>query len=117
MKFRNFAASTLLALALTTQVYANEGCNKDAALNIDAALGMTAFPYRLFHADGEHQCWSKDFIGYKCTVSHAAIYTDCNAAFFGLKRDNCCSRMYWKGKRLEDGRSIDFKMTKCTNWT
>jgi hypothetical protein len=102
--------SALLGLALAGSAIAAEQCEKDQG-------PFMMFPYRLFHGSGEHQCWSKDFIGYKCIVNHAAVYTDCQAAFFGMKKDNCCSRMYWQGRRLEDGTSIDFKLTKCSNWT
>lgn len=110
MDLRKLVTITMLGFSLAAPSFASD----QSASSMDEPM---SFPYRLFHADGEHQCWSRDFIGYTCTVSHAAIYTDCSWAFLGLKNDNCCSRMYWKGRRLEDGRSIDFKITKCTNWT
>lgn len=70
-------------------------------------------PYRQFHGEGSHQCWSPGNVGYWCKVSGVG-YTDCNQAFALLKAQNCCNQFMING-HPENGVSIDFKLTKCTN--
>jgi len=84
----------------------------DSVMNIDDG-SIDANQPGQFRGEGEHQCWHERFIGYKCT-NFGVGYTDCNNAFFRLKQDNCCDKLYWQGKRLEGAISIDFKITKCT---
>jgi hypothetical protein len=57
----------------------------------------------------EHQCQSRDSIGHSCK-NLGVNFTDCNQAFFKLKRDDCCSGSEY------GGNSIGFKLTKCTNF-
>jgi hypothetical protein len=64
---------------------------------------------RLYRAEGEHQCQSARSIGHTCK-NLGVNFTDCNNAFFKLKQDDCCS-----GSRY-GGNSINFKVTKCTNF-
>lgn len=65
---------------------------------------------RLYRAEGEHQCQSADSIGHTCK-NLGVNFTDCNHAFFSLKRDDCCS-----GSKY-GGTSINFKVTKCSNFS
>ena len=64
---------------------------------------------RLYRAEGEHQCQSRESIGHTCKIL-GVNFTDCNQAFFKLKRDDCCSGSEFGGS------SIQFKITKCTNF-
>lgn len=65
---------------------------------------------RLYRAEGEHQCQSQESIGHSCKTL-GVNFTDCNHAFFSLMRDDCC-----RGSNY-GGRSIGFKITKCTNFS
>lgn len=64
---------------------------------------------RLYRAEGEHLCQSREAIGHSCK-NLGVNFTDCNHAFFSLKRDDCCA-----GSKYGGG-SIEFKLTKCTNF-
>ncbi|SDG70227.1 hypothetical protein SAMN05216338_1002135 [Bradyrhizobium sp. Rc2d] len=64
---------------------------------------------RLFRAYGEHTCQSRQSLGHKCDVMGTSI-TDCNKAYYDLKRDDCCRRS------KDGGVSINFKLTKCTQY-
>lgn len=68
---------------------------------------------RLFHAKGQHKCWSSDYIGYTCDVEGRG-YTDCNQAINILKRENCCNKMLLNNKPLRDGVSSEFKLLSCS---
>lgn len=63
---------------------------------------------RIYRAEGEHQCQSIESIGHTCK-NLGVNFSDCNVAFFSLKRDDCCSGSEY------GGTSIGFKMNKCTN--
>jgi hypothetical protein len=65
--------------------------------------------YRQFRAVGEHTCWSTRSVGHKCT-NFGVSYTDCQAAFYALKAEDCCPRTEF------GGGSVDFKLTSCTNF-
>lgn len=64
---------------------------------------------RLYRAEGEHLCQSRDSLGHKCKVL-GVNFTDCTQAFFKLKSEGCCSGSEYGGV------SIEFKLTKCTNF-
>ena len=89
-------------------------CSSFAADEIDYITEMSDEDYRsvnprLYRAKGEHQCQSKDSLGHTCK-NLGINFTDCNQAFFKLKRDDCCSGSEYGGS------SIGFKVTKCTNF-
>lgn len=64
-------------------------------------------------ASGEHICWSDIEIGRSCTVE-GINYLDCHRAFYALKADDCCTRMFRQifGKTIS-GNSRDFVNFKC----
>ncbi len=64
---------------------------------------------RLYRGEGKHVCQSKESIGHTCQ-NLGVNFTDCNHAFFSLKRDDCCAGSQY------GGNSIEFKLTKCTNF-
>lgn len=98
---------TLLFLCLfATQVSAIE--EVDYISEVDDAVYKTQNP-RLYRGEGEHQCQSSQSLGHSCK-NLGVNFTDCNHAFFRLKMEDCC-----KGSEY-GGRSIGFKLTKCTNF-
>jgi hypothetical protein len=64
---------------------------------------------RLYRAEGEHQCQSSSSIGHSCK-NLGVNFTDCHQAALKLKRDDCC-----RGSTF-GGLSLNFKLTKCTNF-
>jgi hypothetical protein len=74
-------------------------------------------PVRQFRAAGSHQCQSNTDIGHQCTVFGTG-YTDCDQAYYSLKRDDCCprTRKMMGGKDRLGGDSISFKLTSCTQF-
>lgn len=98
----------LLSLVITLSSYAA------AEVEVDYITEMSDEDYRsvnprLYRAEGEHQCQSKDSLGHTCK-NLGVNFTDCNQAFFKLKRDDCCSGSEYGGS------TIGFKLTKCTNF-
>lgn len=65
----------------------------------------------MFHAKGQHQCWSAGVIGYYCEVEGNNFH-DSNEAFYRLKNQNCCKTWVLNGRTLTDAVSINFKITK-----
>ena len=63
--------------------------------------------YSQVRAWGQHQCQSRTSIGYTCTVT--GIFSDCNEAFYSLKRQDCC------GSSKDRGNSIGFAITSCSS--
>lgn len=89
--------------------------NSFAAIEVDYIHEVSDEAYRehnarIYRAEGEHQCQSADSLGHSCK-NLGVNFTDCNHAFYSLKRDDCCS-----GSKY-GGTSIDFKVTKCTNFS
>lgn len=72
---------------------------------------------RLFRATGEHQCQSRTDWGHKCSV-RGQPYTSCNEAYYALKREDCCrsTRKKMDGQDRLGGVSVNFKITKCTQY-
>jgi hypothetical protein len=98
---------TILCFCLfATQTYAIE--EVDYISEVDDAVYKQLNP-RLYRGEGEHQCQSSQSIGHTCK-NLGVNFTDCNHAFFRLKMEDCC-----KGSD-GGGRSISFKLTKCTNF-
>lgn len=62
---------------------------------------------KLHKAEGLHQCQSSESIGHTCR-NLGVNYTDCNQAFYSLKREDCCSGSKYGGS------SISFKIIKCS---
>jgi hypothetical protein len=101
---------SVLVLLLTISYVASAS---ETPIEIDYISEMDDEAYRqnprLYRAEGEHQCQSSQSIGHTCK-NLGVSFTDCNQAFFKLKLEDCCS-----GSRY-GGSSIDFKLTKCTNF-
>lgn len=89
-------------------VYAEDVVEIDYLTEMDDESYSMQNP-RLYRAEGEHQCQSSESIGHTCKIL-GVNFTDCNAAFFKLKNEDCCI-----GSRY-GGNSIGFKLTKCTNF-
>jgi hypothetical protein len=104
-------ATAILVLLTTTISYGAFAAEE--AVEVDYLSEMDDETYRLnprlYRAEGEHQCQSAQSIGHTCKTL-GVNFTDCNNAFFKLKQDDCCS-----GSRY-GGNSINFKVTKCTNF-
>jgi hypothetical protein len=64
---------------------------------------------RTFKATGLHTCQSDKSIGHTCTVT-GENYAECGDAAATLKRQDCCP------KTTQGGSSIDFMLTKCSNF-
>jgi hypothetical protein len=96
----------LLILLLSFNAFAAE--EVDYISEMDDATYREQNP-RLYRGEGEHQCQSKDSLGHTCK-NLGVNFTDCNNAFFKLKRDDCCSSSRY------GGNSIEFKLIKCTNF-
>lgn len=95
----------ILFFTLLTNVYASE---VDYIHEVSDDVYRESNP-RLYRAEGVHTCQSKESIGHTCK-NLGVNFTDCNHAFFSLKRDDCC-----QGSQ-HGGSSIEFKVTKCTNF-
>jgi hypothetical protein len=96
----------LVLFLISGSIFAAEEVDYIHEVSDEAYRKTTA---RLYRAEGEHQCQSKDSIGHTCK-NLGVNFTDCNHAHFSLKRDDCCSGSDY------GGISIAFKLTKCTNF-
>ncbi len=98
----------LMVILFSSIVQANDVVFIDYLTEMDDETYLSSNP-RIYRAEGEHQCQSRDSLGHTCHVI-GVNFTDCNVAFFNLKKEDCC-----KGSRY-GGNSIGFKLTKCTNF-
>lgn len=104
----NMKIILLMAIFFSSFGYANDVVSIDYLTEMDDETYLNSNP-RIYRAEGEHQCQSKDSLGHTCRVI-GVNFTDCNVAFFYLKKEDCC-----KGSRY-GGSSIGFTLTKCTNF-
>jgi hypothetical protein len=98
----------LIFTMYSASLFAEDVIEIDYLTEMDQESYLSSNP-RLYRGEGEHQCQSKDSIGHTCKVIGVS-FTDCNVAFFKLKQEDCCV-----GSRY-GGRTIGFKLTKCTNF-
>ena len=68
-------------------------------------MQIAQVPIRQYRAFGTHLCQSASNIGHQCSVT--TISTDCNAAYFQLKNDDCCP------PTSKGGQSIKFTLESC----
>jgi len=95
-------------LAMSSLALANAPESEEVPNEIEAGIDVqSGVPYRLFRAEGTHICWSSKMIGNTCFV-HGTNYTDCLQAYNSLKSWDCC--------RNSGQNSVNFVMSKCTNW-
>jgi hypothetical protein len=104
----NMKLMLFLAILFSSVGQASDVVFIDYLTEMDDETYLSSNP-RIYRAEGQHQCQSKDSLGHTCTVI-GVNFTDCNVAFFNLKKEDCC-----KGSRY-GGNSIGFKVTKCTNF-
>lgn len=104
----NMKLNFLMVILFSSLVEANDVVFVDYLTEMDDEAYLSSNP-RLYRGEGEHQCQSGDSIGHTCKVIGVS-FTDCNVAFFKLKQEDCCN-----GSRY-GGRTIGFKLTKCTNF-
>lgn len=96
----------ILFLLLCSSAFAVE--ELDFIRDIDDEYYKQVSP-RLYRGEGEHQCQSSESIGHTCK-NLGVNFMDCNHAFYRLQQEDCCSGSNY------GGRSIGFKLTKCTNF-
>jgi hypothetical protein len=97
----------LFLILLSLNVLASDAEEVDYIREMDDEAYLENNP-RIYRAEGEHQCQSSESIGHTCK-NLGVNFSDCNAAFYTLKRDDCCTGSKYGGV------SIGFKVTKCTN--